>query len=148
MPLSEETTVTERRCERDVRPKTKEDYLALAKERGIEWVGEEVPETISTRTQWICENGHIFENRYNDIRNGRKCPKCSGRHHKTAEDYHAMAKEQGITWIGDELPESTSDKTKWRDKDGEFEYSYKKLRERDNKIKAYPRRVRNQPNTN
>lgn len=55
-----------------------EQYHALAKSNGFEWIGDERPSSTITRTTWKCPRGHIFEARYNDIQFGHGCTQCLG----------------------------------------------------------------------
>ena len=56
-------------------PKTPADYEALAQGRGFHWLGPEVANTL-TKTGWQCAQGHHWQARYNDIRQGGGCPTC------------------------------------------------------------------------
>jgi len=56
-------------------PKTKEDYIALAIDRGFKWLGPEVPNT-KINTKWKCPNGHQWEANYHNIQGGTGCPLC------------------------------------------------------------------------
>jgi hypothetical protein len=57
-------------------PKTPGDYHALAAARGFRWLGPEVPNT-GTRTWWECDQGHRWEARYDNIKQGTSCPSCA-----------------------------------------------------------------------
>jgi len=92
-------------------PKTSADYHALASERGFRWLGPEVPNN-RTNTVWECEHGHCWEAPYSNIQQGSGCPICSGKAPKTPADYHAMARAQGIRWLGPHVPD-TKIKTTW-----------------------------------
>lgn len=118
-------------------PKNREDYCAIAKERGFIWLGPEVP-TTKINTWWECEKGHQWETRYSGIRQGRGCPHCSNRAPKTAEDYHALASEwtggdyhaPAIEWVGEELPPTIMTKTRWRCSRGhEWETYYNSIQQ-------------------
>ena len=88
------------------------NYTALAKRRGLVWIGPEVPTTL-TPTWWQCSKGHQWEARYTDINHRSGCPVCSSRAPKTSNDYHALAQERGFCWIGPEVPD-TQTKTTWQ----------------------------------
>lgn len=60
----------------DTFPRTRDDYLALAVERGFEWLGP-FPENASTKTEWKCKKaGHIWPVAYSTIKSGHGCPEC------------------------------------------------------------------------
>lgn len=92
--------------------KTPADYHALAKRRGFKWLGPEAT-SVDTKTWWLCSNSHKWHTRYKHIRKGVNCPRCSGRIPKTPEDYHALAKQHQIEWVGP-LPQSVMHKTEWQ----------------------------------
>lgn len=96
--------------------KTPSDYHALAAERGLRWLGPEVPNS-STKTVWECEQGHRWESVYGNVRAGYGCPFCAGKAPKTPDDYHALAEEQGFGWIGPEVS-NVRTKTGWECEEG------------------------------
>lgn len=55
--------------------KTKQDYQALAKDRGFKWIGG-LPKRVKDKTGWQCQNGHKWNSNYNNISNGNGCPDC------------------------------------------------------------------------
>jgi len=89
-----------------------EDYEALAKVRGLRWVGVEL---VSTRmkTKWECPCGHKWEAEYNGIQQGGGCPRCAPQAPKRPNDYRALAQSKGFEWLGPEVPNNAT-KTKWR----------------------------------
>jgi len=104
-------------------PKTSTDYYALGEKMGLTWMGPEVP-NIRTRTNWQCSAGHVWPARYGDISRGHGCPHCAGMARKTPEDYHALAKSRGFTWLGPEV-QNNQTKTGWRcDKGHEWQGLY------------------------
>ncbi len=56
-------------------PKTPADYVALAAERDLRWMGQEVGNT-GEKTGWLCPNGHSFSSSYNTVGAGHGCPSC------------------------------------------------------------------------
>lgn len=92
-------------------PRTPADYHASAQTNEFEWLGPEVSNT-RTKTKWRCKNGHIWEARFNSIQRGDGCPFCAGLVRKTPADYHKLAEEKGIRWVGDEVP-NVGTHTKW-----------------------------------
>jgi very-short-patch-repair endonuclease len=84
-------------------PKTPADYQLLATNRGFRWLGPEV-RNVTTITNWECSKGHRFETAYNRIQQGLGCRICSGLTPKTPADYHLLAQQRGIIWIGPEVP--------------------------------------------
>lgn len=110
-------------------PKTKDDYIALAEEKGFEWVGVEAPRTTHDPTEWRCVNGHTWNARYHDIQGGNKCPHCSGRAKKTEDDYRILASSIGFEWLGPKLV-GTHEKTKWTCQNGHLlETTYSSLQQ-------------------
>lgn len=93
--------------------RTREDYIALAEEKGFVWLGIEIPQTTHDLTEWCCSIGHTWNARYHDIQGGNSCPYCSGRTRKTEEDYRNLASILGFEWLGPKLV-NTHAKTMWR----------------------------------
>jgi hypothetical protein len=94
-----------------------DDYHALARARGFRWLGPEAPNT-HVKTWWECAEGHRWEMRYNDIKQGGGCPICAReRRRKQPGDYRALAEERGFEWLGPEV-HSVEEKTGWRCKRG------------------------------
>ena len=78
------------------------DYYALAEERGLRWIGPEVPNNHTT-TEWECPEGHRWEIPYSSIQQGRGCPFCAGLAPKVPTDYHTLADERDFRWVGPEV---------------------------------------------
>ena len=95
-----------------LRRKTHRDYLKLAKKRGIKWLGPEVSRN-NIKTLWECANGHKWEADFSRIQQGSGCPHCYGNIRKKSQDYHILAKKNGIEWLGPEVP-NTKTNTVWR----------------------------------
>lgn len=102
------------------RTKTESDYRRVAIKRGIQWVGLSLPENVLVDTEWVCANGHKFIARYSDLQQGRGCGQCSGRSHKTLEDYQELGKRKGLVYVY-EKPVMTRLKAPWRLPDGSVE---------------------------
>lgn len=94
------------------------DYHALAKERGFRWIGKKLPPTTHHKTLWECSQEHQWKAAYTSIRQGRGCRACAGQSPKTEDDYHALAEEREIHWVGDKLPPNTHHRTLWECRDG------------------------------
>ena len=95
------------------RRKVPRDYRALARSRGLIWLGTEPPGT-QRLTTWRCrKHGHVFERTYNRILAIQGCSICSGRVSKTPADYHALAHERGFRWLGPTVA-TTRVNTRWR----------------------------------
>jgi hypothetical protein len=94
-------------------PKTEADYVKLAEENELKWVGSQIPPTTHEITKWQCAKGHSWDARYHDIHGGNKCPSCSGRARKTENDYHRLAENLGFQWLGPKLV-NTHTKTQWK----------------------------------
>jgi len=93
--------------------KVQKDYLSLANARGFEWLDEELPKNIATKTIWVCEKHHVWKATYNSIRSGYGCPQCATNFPKNRQDYIDFAKSKRLKWVGDKLPENTRTKTTW-----------------------------------
>lgn len=106
--------------------KKSEDYHALAESRGFKWLGPEVSNT-ATKTGWECGQGHQWETPYSHIRHGSGCPLCARWARKTPEDYHALAKRRGFSWVGPTVKNAQT-KTGWRCSQGhEWQARYKDI---------------------
>jgi hypothetical protein len=92
-------------------PKGPSDYLILAEERGFRWLGPEVTNT-KENTTWVCKAGHKWEAPYTTIQSGHGCPECSGLLPKTPDDYHELAKQRKLHWLGPEV-QNTKANTAW-----------------------------------
>lgn len=97
-------------------PKDDSDYADLALKRGIRWLGPSV-RNVGEKTWWRCEDGHDWETAYDSIRIGHGCPYCAKVVPKTPQDYHDLATIRGYSWLGPEVP-NTSTKTQWVCKEG------------------------------
>jgi len=93
------------------------DYEALARQKGITWIGPLVSAT-NIKTEWVCSQRHHWLAQYNNILHDMGCPKCAS-HRKSekrrlkAADYHNLAQEKGLAWLGPEV-RLTKDKTWWQ----------------------------------
>jgi len=84
-----------------------EDYHRVARERGLVWLGTEVP-TVSELTEWACGNGHKFSMSYRSILRSKKCYACwlnewGEQRRIKSEQYHTTAKARGLVWLGPEV---------------------------------------------
>jgi very-short-patch-repair endonuclease len=95
------------------RKKTESDYASLARAKDDVFVGP-LPATVHERTNWRCENGHIFATSHVSLRQsrGNGCPHCSGKAQHTDADYHGLAKRRGIRWLGPYVLSALA-KTNW-----------------------------------
>lgn len=94
--------------------KLEADYHALATRRGIEWLGP-LPKNVREKSKWRCGENHTWLATYNEIELRGKCPICGGSNHlpKTEADYHALAKQRGIKWLGP-MVKNTKTRTEWQ----------------------------------
>jgi hypothetical protein len=69
--------------------------------RGIIMVGDYV--TNKTKSLFMCHLGHTWETRPNDIKTGHGCPRCSGKHVPTVEEFNEflLINDRKITLVGD-----------------------------------------------
>jgi len=103
----------------DLVRKTPADYHALAAERSLVWLGPEVRNGVE-KTGWRCRCGCEWQTTYTTVKQGSTgtCPTCANQrrndlHRNPPEDYHALAAERGLVWLGPEV-RSTREKTGWR----------------------------------
>lgn len=123
-------------CYRKRKLKVADDYYALAEERGFNWLGP-FPQTTKHKTQWQCSRGHKWKAPYSSIGQGIGCPYCAGKARRTSVDYHAVAKENGIEWLGP-FPDTVLDKTSWRCQDGhKWEAPYNSIQQGRGCLQCY-----------
>ncbi len=109
-------------------PKSAADYVALADELGISWLGPAVPNT-ATKTAWKCGEGHEWWSPFRDIQAGYGCNACANVRRAEAQrlpesDYEQLAASRDFAWIGP-YPGSVDRKTTWRGSCGhEWEATY------------------------
>lgn len=91
-----------------------DDYRALAEKFGVEWLGPEVRNS-AEKTNWRCKHGHEWSAPYRGFRGCTICnyPHRAEKRRNTSADYHALAAERGLIWLGPEVT-STSKRTKWQ----------------------------------
>lgn len=97
-------------------PKTESDYHALATAKSLSWEGEQLPPTVTAKTEWSClAQGHIFSRSYHSInsRPNSRCPVCAGVTRLTEDDYRRAGLANGIVWAGKELPANNHTPTRW-----------------------------------
>jgi hypothetical protein len=94
------------------RTKNLSDYLELADDRGMIFVGP-FPKTTFDRTYWLCPSGHNLNSSYANIRQGTVCPICSGNARRTETDYQDLANKRGFIWMGPSVS-NTKTKTFWK----------------------------------
>lgn len=92
--------------------KTRDDYVALAKSVGFQFIGE-IPKRTTDKALWLCPSGHKIKQRFLCIKHGNGCAVCGQRARLTSESYNRLASALGITWLGP-LPKNTVSKTKWK----------------------------------
>lgn len=108
--------------------KTPQDYHNLAMSRGFKWLGPE-PSDCRAKTNWECPHGHSFTMDYSHVQRGQNCQICVSRKRVTPEDFYAIAKKQGIEWLGPEVKNGHT-KTRWRCLDGHsFEMAYNSVQQ-------------------
>ena len=108
-------------CSRKSRRKTESDYRELGKRKGNEWIGRYLPSSSTDVTEWRCVNGHTFSASFNQLNRadftGNGCKYCSGKAQKTAKDYHNLARDKGLKWLGPH-PGSVHGLTNWECSEG------------------------------
>lgn len=112
---------------------TASDYHALASKLDLAWLGP-FPGNSQCKTKWQCACGNTFEVCYAQLKynNHGNCPQCSNRKkqdrkRKKPADYHALAEERGLEWLGPEVRNNKA-KTWFRCANGhEWETCYAKI---------------------
>ncbi|MBI2376190.1 MAG: hypothetical protein HYV07_19510 [Deltaproteobacteria bacterium] len=79
---------------------TKEEVLALVKERGGEWLSEEYVNG-ATPLRLRCALGHEWTTTYRNLDKGHWCPHCARNAPVSLEDVRALAKSYGGTCLSD-----------------------------------------------
>ncbi|MDD4930903.1 MAG: hypothetical protein PHG66_01955 [Candidatus Colwellbacteria bacterium] len=117
--------------------KTRQNYLNLAEEKGLEFLFEGVPENSKVKYDWKCANGHVFQMRYNNVYLGQNCHICyDDRRGQTlvygVEKYHELAEKRGIKFIDKRIPHHTHVPFEWECKEGhKWEVSYHNIDARE-----------------
>ena len=110
--------------------KTEEDYLELAHEKGITWLGP-LPLNSKEETNWQCPSGHQWQSSFTGVRKalGSGCLWCAGKARISDEEYIELANGRGIEWLGPSVS-TTHDPTTWRCMAGHPSWvtSYKAIR--------------------
>lgn len=88
------------------------DYETLASSRGIEWLGP-IVQNNKTKTNWRCQNGHIWQAPYSSVQQGNECYYCQKNTRKYSFDYFTLALEKKFKWLGPEVKD-TNTKTYWK----------------------------------
>lgn len=97
-------------------PKTEVDYIDLAGQKKIEWLGPKVQST-NSKTLWRCTREHTWESSYNATTASGGCPVCILEDENDEEKLRKLAKELEFEWLGFERKE-TDVTSKWRCKLG------------------------------
>jgi len=96
---------------------TEQQYNDLAQKFGYIFIGP-IPQSSHHNTWWICPNNHKTWKSYNNLNHRAICRICSNTNiPKTEEDYHKIAKEKNIKYIGP-MQNSVMKKTQWKCKCG------------------------------
>lgn len=56
-------------------PKKRQDYISLAKLKGVTWIGD-IPKNTKEKTEWECPKEHTWKTSYHTLLYGRGCPRC------------------------------------------------------------------------
>lgn len=129
-------------------PKQRDSYQALAKRKGVLWVGlggEVDPKTdailsygilpsgVKEKTLWycpVCTRGYLRKTYHSLDQDLIKygC-RCQGKNHLKVADYHAFAESVGLLWFAKKLPANIDEVTEWYSlrSDELIRASYKKL---------------------
>lgn len=102
-------------CSDQSRRKSEKHYHKLAERTEVSWIGKQLPKRTTDLTDWLCENGHEFRAAFDSLKksNYSGCAHCSGKAQKTDEDYHNLATERRLKWLGPH-PGSVHSVTNWQ----------------------------------
>ena len=107
-------------------PKKPSDHHALAEARGFRWLGHEV-RSGHMKTMWECSAGHQWAAPYTCIQQGKGCLICAGKARRTPAEYHALATQRGLEWLGPAVTNART-KTTWQCSQGhKWESPYKEI---------------------
>lgn len=109
---------------------TREEYEKAGKAKGIEFIGESVPQTVFDSTTWRCLHcGVVMKKTYRAVDLSSHGCLCYTDATLKEVNYRELAARYGIEWVGGEyFPHSTKTKTNWRTPAGvTFEASYHEL---------------------
>ncbi len=103
---------------------TMADYEAVERETGYKWLDRAVVRA-NDKSRWQCHKcEHIWTPSLVQLRsNGNGCPECAkkvigDKARLSAEDYHAVAREKGALWLGEEVPRTNKALTTWQCSEG------------------------------
>lgn len=125
-----------------MRKKTLEDYLALAKELDLEFIGKlkpgfvagEVPDDITQPAKWLCLRcGREPKHSFTHLKHGYSACRCRDPKSLAKQDFFNVANEWGIVWVEEKfVPQTSKQVTNWRNPiTGEiFSASYRDLKYR------------------
>jgi hypothetical protein len=83
-----------------------------------------------TKTFWLCPNNHQWQTTYRSFQSGNRCTLCIRQWSKKPEDYHSLAKSNGLEWLGPEV-RNTQSKTFWLCSNGhKWESTYNVVQQR------------------
>lgn len=70
-----------------------------------------------TKLTWQCENGHQWESKWNDIKDGHWCPECAGHNKPNIIELHGFAKNKNGMLLSTEYKNNRT-KLLWQCEDG------------------------------
>jgi Probable Zinc-ribbon domain len=85
----------------------------VAREGRVNFSTDTVPRS-NELTWWQCPKGHRWKMRFSKLQAGQGCPYCAGKARKTEADYHDLAKERGLKWVGEAVPANVVTTTTWQ----------------------------------
>lgn len=117
---------------------TIQDYQVIAGANDLQCNVFTPPSTIYTPVEWEClVCGRKMRKSYHDVKYGANACMCRNSLTLKAADYHKLAHQLNIQWIGSHLPQNNKDETLWRSVDGRlFNATYHEL------AYAVPKRLR------
>lgn len=105
---------------------TRNDYEALARTHGLEYLGDSSTNVLSVQP-WKCKKcSYVWKTSFQVISRCKGCVSCRKILTKNEEDYREVGKLKGLEWIGGDCPTNNHTTTKWKCKNGHiWETCYK-----------------------
>lgn len=114
----------------DAQRLTIKDMHALARSRGGKFLSATY-EGLRFKHRWKCAQGHEWDARAGNVKNGSWCPECAGLAPLSIEEMHSLAAAKGGICLSDRYL-GTATKLRWRCKQGhEWETTPDKIKYRE-----------------
>lgn len=107
-----------------------QEYQQLAAEKGIEFIGTPIPNSVTDKTEWRCPVcGKILKKSFHHLKYAKNPCRCRNVMCLKQEDYEKLAEKLGLEYISDLQPLNVFQKVPWRSNrtHSEFFASYHEL---------------------